>query len=390
MKKLFPKLLLFAAFAFALFGGIQIFSPEIINLWSYRSDGLYNLFGIGVSTISLGFIALAGTNGTSILGGPNMTLGPCNIYYKTGLKPALTGTITNLSANLTGTVAVAPIANTTKGRITGTTTTFTSDLVVGGMVVIDGTNKAKVLSITSDTSAVIDTAYTITSGKNIKKALTTVTGTSTTFLTSYAVGQAITVDGTNYGVITAIASDTSLTIAAPSLLALASSVHRRFTAINLGGTDATTLKIALKKKGLTESQYGEGDADAVVTGGECSIEVGLSRLSLERGEATFQGLKTKKDVNGNYTGFGIGVPLGEADSSIWDQLTLVRIIGGVESSNPLDTIHLPRVAPKTDGEWKFDAASQRYAKTMFTAYRSSEHVTEDGTELFAYAGDMLG
>lgn len=387
MKKLFSKLLLFAALAIAIVTTIFVFMPDVMQLWGYRSDGLADLFGIGITGVSLGFIALAGTNGTSILGGPNMTLGPCNIYYKTSLKPVLTGTISNTSTAITGTVAVAPIAGTTKSTMTGTGTAFLTDLVKGQMVSVDG-NIARVLSVKSNTIAILDTSFTVPAGEDCLKALLTITGNGTAFLTQLAGVRAITLNGSTYAEIDEIATDTELTIKEPTLIS-DDSAFRIFTSINLGGTDATNLKIAIKKKGLTESQYGEGDADAVVTGGECSVEVGLSRFSLERGEATFQGLKTKKDSNGNYTGYGIGVLLGETDSSIWEQLTLVRIIGGVESSNPLDTIHLPRCSPKSEAEWKYDAASQRYAKTMFTAYRSSDHVTDDGMELFAYAGDML-
>lgn len=367
---------------------LGIFTLAVLGLiTALFLPNLPDVFGIGLTGVSLGFVALAGTDGQSILGGPNMTLGPCNVYYKTSLKPVLSGTISNTSAAITGTVAVAPILNTTKSRMTGTGTSFLTDLVKGQMISVNG-NIAKVLSISSDTIAILDTSFTVVAGEDCLKALLTVTGSGTSFLTELAGVKAITLNGATFAEIDEITSDTVLTIKAPTLISSASA-FRVFTAINLGGTDSTNLKLAIKKKGLTESQYGEGDADAVVTGGECSVEVGLSRFTLERGEATFQGLKTKKDANGAYTGFGVGVLLGETDSQIWDQLTLVRILGGVESSNPLDTIHIPKAAPKGEADWKYDAATQRYTKTMFMGYRSKDHVTEDGMELFAYAGNMV-
>lgn len=206
-------------------------------------------------------------------------------------------------------------------------------------------------------------------------------------MTTLKVGRGITFDGVTFGEITAIASNTSLTIANPSVI-LDSTAYRSFNAILIGGTDATTVKFSVKKAELKKSQYGESAANRVVTGAECSIEVGMVESSLQRLEATLQGLATKTDGSGNYTGYGLGMALGEADSDIKYQITLVRIKGGIESSDPLDTIHFPECAPQTDAEWKYDASSQLSVKTMFNVYRSSAN-TYNGLELFGYAGDLL-
>lgn len=385
MKKLLKTFMLFALGVFAFYGLLGSgFDHQIINLWSFRTDGFVNLFGLGA--LALGYAAIAGTKGAGLLGSKDLRLGPCNVYARTELQPLQTGTVSNLSANLTGTVAVAPDANGTTSTVTGTTTAFITDLAVNQMVLI-GTSQAKITKITSNTVATVDRVLTIAAGANIKKALTTVTGTTTTFLTTLKVGRGITFDGLTFGEITAIASNTSLTIANPSVI-LDSTAYRSFNAILIGGTDATTVKFSVKKAELKKSQYGESAANRVVTGAECSIEVGMVESSLQRLEETLQGLTTKKDGSGNYTGYGLGMALGESDSDIKYQITLVRIKGGIESSDPLDTIHFPECAPQTDAEWKYDASSQLSVKTMFNVYRSAAN-TYNGLELFGYAGDLL-
>lgn len=385
MKKLLKTFMLFALGVFAFYGLLGSgFDHQVINLWGFRSDGFVNLFGLGA--FALGYAAIAGTKGAGLLGSKDLRLGPCNVYARTELQPLQTGTVSNLSVNLTGTVAVAPDANGTTSTVTGTTTAFITDLAVNQMVLI-GTSQAKITKITSNTVATVDRVLTIAAGANIKKALTTVTGTTTTFLTTLKVGRGITFDGLTFGEITAIASNTSLTIASPSVI-LDSTAYRSFNAILIGGTDATTVKFSVKKAELKKSQYGESAANRVVTGAECSIEVGMVESSLQRLEETLQGLTTKKDGSGNYTGYGLGMALGESDSDIKYQITLVRIKGGVESSDPLDTIHFPECAPQTDAEWKYDASSQLSVKTMFNVYRSASN-TYNGLELFGYAGDLL-
>lgn len=377
--------MLFALGVFAFYGLLGSgFDHQVINLWGFRSDGFVNLFGLGA--FALGYAAIAGTKGAGLLGSKDLRLGPCNVYARTELQPLQTGTVSNLSVNLTGTVAVAPDANGTTSTVTGTTTAFITDLAVNQMVLI-GTSQAKITKITSNTVATVDRVLTIAAGANIKKALTTVTGTTTTFLTTLKVGRGITFDGLTFGEITAIASNTSLTIANPSVI-LDSTAYRSFNAILIGGTDATTVKFSVKKAELKKSQYGESAANRVVTGAECSIEVGMVESSLQRLEETLQGLTTKKDGSGNYTGYGLGMALGESDSDIKYQITLVRIKGGIESSDPLDTIHFPECAPQTDAEWKYDASSQLSVKTMFNVYRSAAN-TYNGLELFGYAGDLL-
>jgi hypothetical protein len=383
MRKILKFLLIFALGVFASFGILQIFDHNVINLWNFRSDGLVGLFGIGL----YGFIALKGANGAGILGSKDLRLGPCNVYARTEIQPLQSGTVSNLSTALTGTVAVAPIAGTTTSTVTGTSTTFIADLVKNQMVLIGTSDTAKVIKIISNTSVIIDKTLTVSSGASIKKALTAVTGTGTSFLTTLKQGRGITYDGLTFGEIIEITDDTNLVLKDPSVL-LDSVAYRAFNAILIGGTDATTLKFSTKKAELKKSQGGESAANRVVTGAECSIEVGMVETSLQRLEATLQGLVTKMNTSGEYTGYGLGLSLGESDLDIAYQVTLVRIKGGVESTDPNDTMHFPLCAPQTDAEFKWDVATQLNVKTMFNVYRSPD-VTYNGLELFGYAGDLV-
>ena len=330
--------------------------------------------------------AIPGIEGSSILGSKNRQLGPCNIYYRTAKKTNLTGTVSNMSSALTGTVE--SVAGVKTSIVTGTGTSFVTDFQIGDWIRVDTTN-AKVTAINSNTELVINTPLTEASGASYYKYLTTLTGTGTTFLTDLVIGNYVSVGSGSYiAKITAIASNTSLTLASAAIPANGNT-YRLTNAIFLGNTDATTLKFSVKKAELKDSQYGDSPADQATTGADCSIEAGLSMASLERIEAVTQGFETEKNSSGVITSFGFGVSLGETDLEIADQLTLVKIEKGVESSNPLNILHFPLAVPKVEAEAKYDASSQRFYKTMFTCYRSPNHLSPTGRELFFYSEGMF-
>jgi len=329
--------------------------------------------------------AIPGTQGDSILGAKNRQLGPCNIYYRTERTSNLVGLISNISSALTG--DVSSVGGTKTSVVTGTGTSFTTDFTVGSFIKV-GTTIAKVLQINSNTELVIDVVLNATD-VDYYKYLTTVTGVGTSFTNDFVVGDYISA-GANPRIakIITITSNTSLTIESAAITA-ESNTFRKTDAIFLGNTDATTLKFSVKKAELKDSQYGDSAADQATTGADCSIEAGLSMASLERIEAVTQGFELEKNNSGVVTGFGFGVSLGETDMEIARQLTLVKIVKGIESSNPLDILHFPLATPKIEAEAKYDAASQRYYKTMFTCYRSENHKSPSGRELFFYSEGMF-
>jgi hypothetical protein len=330
--------------------------------------------------------AIQGIMGDSILGSKNRQLGPCNIYYRTSRKPNLTGLVSNISSALSGTVQV--VAGVNRSTVTGDLTSFTNDFIPGEWIKI-GTNLAKVIFINSNTELIIDKVLTISIDTSYYKFGTTLTGSGTLFQTELQIGNYISVGSLNQlAKVTAIASNTSLTLQNNTLAADANT-FRTTNAIWLGNTDATTLRFSTLKAELKDSQYGDSPADQAVTGATCEIEAGLAMASLERIEAVTQGFENVRDNLGDIIGFGFGVSLGESDLEIADQLTLVRIVKGVETSNNLDIIHFPLAVPKIEAEATYDASTQRFYKTMFTAYRSPDHKSPSGRELFFYSEGMF-
>lgn len=217
---------------------------------------------------------------------------------------------------------------------------------------------------------------------------TTVTGVGTAFATEFVVGDYVSFGSMTTAVrITAIASPTSMTVNKAVTTALLDTV-KKISCIYLGQTQDTTFKWGNKKKELTESQNGESPANRVTTGYECSVEATHTRATLERMARIAQGLLLHKDTNGVIDGAAFTLNLGEMDSDIWDELTLVRMKGGAESSDPKDQITIPLAAPQVEGvESKFDAATQFITKSMFTGYADPDNLYQ-GRPLIWYLGTL--
>jgi hypothetical protein len=152
--------------------------------------------------------------GTQFVNAPAQLEGTAFQEFNELAQVQATGTITTSAplSTLTGTIGAT--AGTTS--IVGTGTTFTSQVAYGDLLYkTDGTFIGIVASIQSDTALTLQTASPITAvGSTFAKAVScTLTGTSTTFTTQLAVGMPIyTTSGTSIGIITAIASATSATL----------------------------------------------------------------------------------------------------------------------------------------------------------------------------------
>lgn len=160
------------------------------------------------------------TTKTTIAGNLNseFTAGAVNHVLETASAYAAVGTGT--TRVLTG--SIDPTASTS---VTGVGTAFTTELAVGDRINVNGEIR-KVATITNDTTLTVETAFTntgndtaLTAGTGVltgsidPAASTTVTGVGTAFTTELAVGDQITVSGETR-TISAIASDTSLTVSA--------------------------------------------------------------------------------------------------------------------------------------------------------------------------------
>ena len=144
----------------------------------------------------------------------------------------------------------------------------------------------------------------------------------------------------------------------------------------LGGTDATTLTLGVQKIELVESQAGDRPQDRAITAQTVTIGGGLSRPDLIRLEAVVQGIDVDRDSFAEAKQIHGASHLGERDRTIAKQLTIVKIVDGVESANEFDTIDIFIAAPSSETtELVFDAATQRFYGVLFEAY-------EDPTKTF--------
>ncbi len=165
-------------------------------------------------------VAGKATTKTTVAGNLNseFTAGAVNHIVKSTSAYNVTGTGT--TRTLTG--SIDPTAST---AVTGVGTSFTTELAVGDRINVNGEIR-KVTAIANNTSLTVDTAFTdtandttLTAGTGVltgsidPAASTAVTGVGTKFTTELAVGDQITVSGETR-TISAIASDTSLTVSA--------------------------------------------------------------------------------------------------------------------------------------------------------------------------------
>jgi hypothetical protein len=158
--------------------------------------------------------------------------------------------------------------------------------------------------------------------------------------------------------------------------------------LNLGGVDQVTFRFGVEKTDLVTAQNGTDPADRVVTATMCEIECGLAEATLERLAAIFQGFETVSS-GGTIVGATFGASIGERDSSIVKEMRLVRIIDGAESTEPLDEVRVFKVAPASNAELVYDAASQRFIGTLFKAYRQSTITSPTGKPTFFGIGQFV-
>jgi hypothetical protein len=164
---------------------------------------------------------------------------------------AQTGTISS-DVSKTGTITIKPLKTGTisavysSQTITGSGTTFTTELVPGDRIFNGSTNVfiGIVSSITNNTTLVLTNCATISaSSVTFKTANATVTGTGTNFTTELAAGDRIFNSSNTYlGTVAAITSSTSLTLNAMDAVAATATSFKGTTATITGaGTNFTSL-----------------------------------------------------------------------------------------------------------------------------------------------------
>ncbi len=214
-------------------------------------------------------------------------------------------------------------------------------------------------------------------------------GTGTQFTSELKVGDYIVFDLSYAGIPWRIVSiiDNGTLLVDRDLPNISASNFYKVDLINLGFTDATSLKWKVNKVDLKASQMGDSPADRATTGYEVSVEMGLTNPTLERLDRIVQGFIAQFDVNANYKGAAFVLPIGQFDSEIANELHLIRIVNGAESIDPLDHIRIFKAVPVTDTEVKYDASSQLILKQTFNAYADYTKKINGAPAIFA-VGDV--
>lgn len=158
--------------------------------------------------------------------------------------------------------------------------------------------------------------------------------------------------------------------------------------LSLERTESVTWKGEQEKADLVSSQTGTKPANKVEVGFEASVEAGLGEAIVEVIEKVMQGVIVRRDTAGDVIQVLRGTNIGRRDTDDLLWMKVVRLTGGAESTDPLDTVYM-LVCPNTEsGEWTFDAATQQFPSCMFKGYpASSDYVEDEDDQVYATNAD---
>lgn len=231
-------------------------------------------------------------------------------------------------ANITGTIDTTAAST----ALSGTGTAFTTELTVGGYILTAGNNLLQIKSITSNTAAVLLKAAT--------------------------------------------ATETNVTA-------------KPFYTVWLGQTQNVVLSDAQQFSPITFIQQGQSPTNQIETGYDAKLTVSIGEGSVERLTQIFDHIRASRDtVTANVEGYYRKLSIGSAHSDYWARLTLVKIKGGVDSTDPLEQVTFLRCAPMSNMNVTYDSTSQRVVEATFQLYKSDYYV--NGSPLLWYGGAMTG
>jgi hypothetical protein len=151
--------------------------------------------------------------------------------------------------------------------------------------------------------------------------------------------------------------------------------------VNVGYLGKVTLKLSSTASPLTASQKGTSPLDKVLTGGSVQVAIEFKEMTLENfarayPHAVLSAGKTRVDLTNR-----VGLSL----RSLAKQLTLKKIVGGMESVLSKDILIIPEASPvEGDMSIEFDEATQRVLAATFDAWPN------DTTGRWCFWGDELG
>ena len=150
--------------------------------------------------------------------------------------------------------------------------------------------------------------------------------------------------------------------------------------VDLGYLGDVSVKFSTEASPLTASQTGTSPLDKVMTGGSAQVLVAFKELTLENFARAFPGATLTAD--GHRVDFinKVGLSL----RSLAKQLTVKRLVGGVESTLSKDWFIFPEASP-VEGEitLAYSATDQQTLAVTFEAW------PDDSTGRWGFAGDEL-
>lgn len=143
--------------------------------------------------------------------------------------------------------------------------------------------------------------------------------------------------------------------------------------IFVGGYDQLTFTLAVTKLDLVEAQGGARPSDKAITAQNYTVTFGMSRPTITRLEKLVQGFDVERDSNDDPVQLYLSSHIAERDSTIWKQMSIVKIIDGIESTDEFDIWDFPNTAPMSEStELLYDAGTQRFYSVTMTVYESTQ------------------
>jgi hypothetical protein len=150
--------------------------------------------------------------------------------------------------------------------------------------------------------------------------------------------------------------------------------------VDLGYLGDVTIKIGSEASPLTAAQKGTSPLDKIMSGGSVQVIAAFKEITMANFARAFPGAVLTGD--GGRVDFinRVGLSL----RSLAKQLTVKRIVGGVESIDPADWFIFPEASP-VEGEISlaFNATDQQALTVTFEAW------PDDTTGRWGYLGDEL-
>ena len=150
--------------------------------------------------------------------------------------------------------------------------------------------------------------------------------------------------------------------------------------VNVGYLGNVTVALASEASPLTGAQKGTSPLDKILTGGSVRVTIEFKELTLANFARAFPHAVLTED--GDRVDFTNRVGL--SMRSLAKQLTLKKIVGGVESVLDKDILIIPEASP-VEGEISvaFTPTDQRVLSAVFEAW------PDDSTGRWAFFGDEL-